>query len=170
VVEQLDAHDARRFLEYRCTYNYNTRMGKRMDAAELGAWRGFLATHARLVRELDEELRAAHGLPLSSYDVLTTLESAPGRRLRMRDLADEVVLSRSGLTRLVDRLGREGLVTREECEEDARGAFAVLTDAGARALADARPTHHDGVRTRFLDALEGEDATRLRELWARIDT
>jgi DNA-binding MarR family transcriptional regulator len=156
-------------LEYRCAYNYNSVMGKRMDEAELGAWRGFLSAHARLVRELDEELRAAHGLPLSSYDVLTTLESAPGRRLRMRELADEVLLSRSGLTRLVDRLGREGLVTREECEEDARGAFAVLTDAGARALADARPTHHEGVRTRFLDALDSDDATRLRELWSRIN-
>jgi DNA-binding MarR family transcriptional regulator len=87
----------------------------------------------------------------------------------MRELADEVLLSRSGLTRLVDRLGREGLVTREECEEDARGAFAVLTDAGARALADARPTHHEGVRTRFLDALDNDDATRLRELWSRIN-
>jgi DNA-binding MarR family transcriptional regulator len=145
-------------------------VSKRLDEREVEAWRGFLAAHARLVRELDDELRASHGLPLSSYDVLTTLESAPDRRLRMRDLADAVVLSRSGLTRLVDRLARDGLVERVECEEDARGAFAVLTDAGARRLHDARPTHHDGVRRRFLSALGEGDASRLRGLWARINT
>jgi len=141
-----------------------------MDDAELAAWRGFLQAHARLVRDLDEELRAAHGLPLSSYDVLTTLESAPGRRLRMRELADAVLLSRSGLTRLVDRLEREGLVAREECEEDARGSFAVLTGAGLGALREARPTHHEGVRRRFLGALDAGEVTRLGALWSRVNT
>ena len=137
------------------------------DDAELRAWRGFLETHTRLVRELDEELRAAHDLPLSSYDVLTTLESAPGRRLRMRDLADAILLSRSGLTRLVDRLERGGLVAREECADDARGAFAHLTDAGLDALREARPTHQAGVRRRFLDRLEPAQRDALGDFWDR---
>jgi DNA-binding MarR family transcriptional regulator len=141
-----------------------------MNDEELAAWRGFLVTHTRLVRELDEELRAAHGLPLSSYDVLTTLESAPGGRLRMRELADAVLLSRSGLTRLVDRLVGDGLVVREECADDARGAFAVLTDAGRAALHEARPTHHAGIRERFLSRLDRGDAARLGDAWARINT
>ncbi|HVE67133.1 MAG TPA: MarR family transcriptional regulator [Solirubrobacteraceae bacterium] len=143
-------------------------MPERMSAEELAAWRGFLQAHARLVRELDEELRAVHGLPLSSYDVLTTLESSPDRRLRMRELADAVLLSRSGLTRLVDRLVREGHVVREECADDARGAFAVLTDTGLAALREARPTHHDGVRRRFLSRLEPGEAPRLGATWDRI--
>lgn len=145
-------------------------MPERFDEAELRAWRGFLETHARLVRELDEELRAAHDLPLSTYDVLTTLESAPDRRLRMRDLADAVLLSRSGLTRLVDRLERTGLVAREECADDARGAFALLTDRGLETLRRARPTHQAGVRRRFLDRLEPGEHDVLGTIWSRIKT
>ena len=145
-------------------------MAEFLDEPEGRAWRGFLRAHARLVRQLDEELRAAHGLPLSTYDVLVNLDHAPDRRLRMRELADAIVLSRSGLTRLVDRLVRNGLVEREECEEDARGAFAVLTDAGRRVLDEARPTHQDGVRRLFAAALEPGDAERLDAVWERIQT
>jgi DNA-binding MarR family transcriptional regulator len=145
-------------------------MPERFDAAELRAWRGFLETHTRLVRELDEELRAAHDLPLSSYDVLTTLESAPERRLRMRELADAILLSRSGLTRLVDRLERDGLVAREECRDDARGSFAHLTDAGLAALREARTTHQAGVRRRFLDRLAPGEREALGQVWDRIQT
>jgi DNA-binding MarR family transcriptional regulator len=145
-------------------------MGKRLDESEIRVWGGFLRAHARLVRKLDEELREAHGLPLSSYDVLVNLDLAPGRRLRMRELADAIVLSRSGLTRLVDRLARDGLVERVECEEDARGAFAALTDAGRAALAEARPTHQEGVRRLFLSAMEPDDAPRLEAFWSRIQT
>jgi DNA-binding MarR family transcriptional regulator len=145
-------------------------MAKPLDESEVRVWRGFLRSHARLVRRLDEELRAAHGLPLTTYDVLTNLADAPGRRLRMRELAEAVVLSRSGLTRLVDRLAGEGLVCREECEEDARGAFAVLTDAGLAVLLEARPTHQEGVRRLFLSVLEPDDAARLGEVWDRIKT
>ena len=94
----------------------------RLTTDELAAWRGFLQTHARLTRRLDEELRAAHDLPLTSYDVLVQLEGAPGREMRMSELADAVLLSRSGLTRLVDRLERQGLIERRECPDDACGA------------------------------------------------
>jgi DNA-binding MarR family transcriptional regulator len=141
----------------------------RLSPSELRAWAGFLRAHASLVRALDEELRAAHDLPLTSYDVLVQLEHAAGRRLRMRDLADAVLLSRSGLTRLVDRLERQGLVRREPCGEDARGWFAVLTDEGARALRRARPTHLDGVRRRFLGVLGDDELRRLAGVWERLD-
>jgi DNA-binding MarR family transcriptional regulator len=140
----------------------------KLNAEELAAWGGFLRTHARLVRELDDELQAAHDLPLAFYDVLVNLDRAPGRRLRMRDLADAVILSRSGLTRLVDRMTRQGLIERARCREDARGFFAVLTDAGAGALREARPTHLDGVRRRFLNPLQTADLGTLAGAWDRI--
>src|SRR3954451_7390681 len=102
----------------------------RSSADELAAWRGFLRVHASLMKALDGELEAAHGLPLTSYEVLIYLAEQPEGKLRMRDLADKVLLSRSGLSRLADRLERAGLVEREPCPDDARGAFAVLTAAG----------------------------------------
>ena len=95
--------------------------GERLTPLELGAWREFLHVHAVLTRELDEELRRAHGLPLSSYDVLVNLESAPDRQMRMSELADAVLLSRSGLTRLVERLEREGLLSRAAAGARRRG-------------------------------------------------
>jgi DNA-binding MarR family transcriptional regulator len=135
---------------------------------EIRAWGGFLRTHARIVRELDQELRDAHGMPLGTFDVLINLALAPEDMLRMRDLADAIVLSRSGLTRLVDRLVREGLLERRRCGEDARGAWAVLTPAGKRALTKAAPTHFDGVRRRFLSALDGKEQERLGDVWDKI--
>jgi DNA-binding MarR family transcriptional regulator len=102
-----------------------------LDERELRAWRGMLRAHAALTKALDADLEAAHGLPLSSYEVLMYLNDAEGRKMRMRDLAASVILSRSGLTRLADRLEREGLIRRESCDDDARGAYAVLTPAGA---------------------------------------
>jgi len=139
-----------------------------LDAVELGAWRGLLRVHAALVRGLDAELEAAHDLPLSSYDVLIYLRSAPGRRLRMADLADSVLLSRSGLTRLVDRLVREGLIVRDTCESDGRGSFAVLTDEGEELLARARPTHLAGVRERFLRHFSEDELRTLAGFWERV--
>jgi DNA-binding MarR family transcriptional regulator len=135
---------------------------------EMAAWRGFLRAHALLVRRLDGELVAAHGLPLTWYDVLVVLDEAGGR-LRMAELARAVLLSVSGTTRLVDRLVREGLVAREPCEDDGRGFYAVLTTAGARRRREARPTHLAGVRRSFLDALEPEDVACLAGLWPRVE-
>jgi DNA-binding MarR family transcriptional regulator len=139
-----------------------------LTEAELAAWRGFLRVHAALSRELDAELQAQHELPLSSYDVLVTLRSADGRRLRMADLADRALLSRSGMTRLVDRLAKQGLLRREDCPDDARGCFAVLTEAGEAVLEPARRTHLDGVRDRFLSKMEDGDLERLGALWERV--
>jgi DNA-binding MarR family transcriptional regulator len=120
------------------------------------------------MRQLDEELRRSHGLPLSSYDVLVTLESAPARQMRMSELADAVLLSRSGLTRLVERLERDGLLERTDCPSDARGSLAVLTDEGLARLAEARKTHLRGVRERFLDHFSEDELTALGEYWGRL--
>lgn len=132
------------------------------------AWRDLLRVHALLVRELDDELRRAHGLPLSSYDVLVQLEDAPDRRMRMSELADAVLLSRSGLTRLVERLERDGLLSRADCPGDARGSYAVLTDAGLDKLHEARVTHLGGVRERFLEHFDDADLQKLGGMWERI--
>jgi DNA-binding MarR family transcriptional regulator len=116
----------------------------------LDAWRAFLSAHARLVRRLDEELRAAHGISLAEYDTLFQIASAPGRRLRMHELAERVLLSRSGTTRLIDRLEATGLVVRWACSSDARGAEAALTQAGLDRLRTASATHLRGVEAYFL--------------------
>ena len=139
-----------------------------LTGTELGAWRGLLRVHAALVRELDAELDAAHDLPLSSYDVLIYLQAAPGKRLRMAELADSVLLSRSGVTRLVDRLEREGLIVRDTCSSDGRGLYAVLTDEGEAMLARARPTHLAGVRERFLERFSEEELELLATYWERV--
>src|SRR5436190_16621542 len=140
----------------------------RLSPPELAAWRGFLRAHALLVRELDCELEEAHGLPLVSYDLLVRLEKAPDKRMRMRELADALMLSRSGLTRLVDRLVRDGLIKRSTCSADARGCYAVLTAEGGHALAAARPAHLEGVRRRFLDHFDQDELADLGALWARL--
>jgi DNA-binding MarR family transcriptional regulator len=143
-------------------------LAQELSPAELGAWRGFLRVHSTLVKALDAELQAAHGLPLSSYEVLITLRTAPGKRLRMAELADRVILSRSGMTRLVDRLEREGLLERDRCDSDARGFFAVLTPKGEELLGTARRTHLDGVRERFVEHFAPEELATLARWWDRL--
>src|SRR5690349_10385739 len=123
----------------------------------LDSWRSFVQAHARLTRRLDEELQAGHGLSLAEYDALLQLVNAPGRRLRMSALADRVLLSRSGITRLVDRLVADGMVERTTCTTDARGAEAALTSAGLDRLRAASATHLDGVRRLFLDVVTAEE-------------
>lgn len=142
--------------------------GERLDARERDAWRGMLRVHAALTKVLDAEMEARHGLPLSSYEVLLVLADAEGERMRMCDLASSILLSRSGLTRLVDRLERDGLLERQSCPSDARGAFARLTPAGRERFDEARRTHLAGVRTLFLDRLEPEEQELLGQLWTRL--
>jgi DNA-binding MarR family transcriptional regulator len=139
-----------------------------LDKEELAAWRGMLSVHAALTRALDAELMERHGLPLTSYEVLLFLADAPGGRMRMSELADSVLLSRSGLTRLVDRLERDDLLERERCEEDARGYFAAITDSGRALFDEARRTHLAGVRERFVDRLSRDDLRTLGELWEKV--
>ena len=136
----------------------------------LGAWRTMLHAQSHLVRRLDEDLRAAHGLSLAEYDALIQLVDAPGRRLRMSVLANRVLLSRSGITRLVDRLVADGMVERSVCPTDARGAEASLTPAGLDRLRQASRTHLDGVERYFLDIVSPEDQGAIeRGLGAVVD-
>jgi DNA-binding MarR family transcriptional regulator len=139
-----------------------------LSPRELRAWRGLLRVHATMVKALDAELERAHGLSVTSYEVLLYLNDSPDGRLRMHDLATSVLLSRSGLTRLADRLEREGLIERRACEADARGSFAVITEAGREKLAAARPTHLDGVRRHFLSHLTPDEQDALGDTWERV--
>lgn len=123
----------------------------------LEPWRQFLMAHARVSRRLDDELRADHDLSLAEYDALLTIAQAPSRRIRMRQLADRVILSKSGVTRLIDRLVVDGLVERSACETDARGAEAVLTPAGLERLRAASQTHLRGIEHHFLEAVDPAD-------------
>ncbi len=139
-----------------------------LDEQELHAWRGLLRTYAKLTKALDAELEAAHGLPLTSYEVLMYIADSEGERMRMHDLASSILLSRSGLTRLVDRLERDGLLLRKSCSSDARGAFACLTPKGRQTLDAARATHLAGVRAMFLDCFTPAEKEQLGGFWERV--
>src|SRR5690349_18919204 len=123
----------------------------------LDPWRAFLTAHARVTRRLDEELRVEHDLSLAEYDALLVIANEPDRRIRMRQLADRVILSKSGVTRLIDRLVLDGLVARDACLTDARGAEAVLTQAGLDRLRRASRTHLRGIAEHFLSAVADVD-------------
>jgi DNA-binding MarR family transcriptional regulator len=133
------------------------------------AWRAFLRAHASVLRKLERDLINETGMPLGWYDVLVQLAEAPERRLRMADLADKVLLSRSGLTRLVDRLQSEGLVTREPYPGDARGLYTVLTPAGFEKLRAAAPTHLAGVQAYWLSRFSDRELHDLHMLLGRLD-
>jgi DNA-binding MarR family transcriptional regulator len=139
-----------------------------LTAGELRAWRGLKRAHASLAKRLDAELESAHSLPLTSYEVLLHLVEADSGRMRMCDLAERAQLSRSGLTRLADRLERDGLLERCSCPHDARGAYACLTDHGRERLAAARGTHLQVVREQFLSRFSERELSALAEMWERI--
>ncbi|MGH8860318.1 MAG: MarR family winged helix-turn-helix transcriptional regulator [Jatrophihabitantaceae bacterium] len=135
----------------------------------VAVWRRFLRAHAVVVRELGRELEDDAGLPLTWYDVLLTLAQAPERRLRMAQLADRVLISRSGLTRLVDRLAAEGLVRREPSPDDARGTYTVLLPDGLRRLRAAVPVHLDGIQRHWLAHFDDAELRTLADLLGRAD-
>jgi DNA-binding MarR family transcriptional regulator len=143
-------------------------MGESLTTGELRAWRGLLRAHACLAKRLDAELERAHHLPMTSYEVLHHLQESSGGRMRMCDLATEAQLSRSGLTRLVDRLERDGLLERCSCSHDARGAYACLTDTGRERLEAARVTHLAVVREQFFSHFSEDELAALAEVWERI--
>ncbi len=139
----------------------------RFTARELAAWEGFLRAHATVVRDLDAALRSSHGIPLTQLDVLLQLRRHGGR-LRMRELADALLLSRSGLSRLIDQLQERGWVERRPDPSDARGLYAELTDAGRTALGRAQTAHVANVRRCFLAALDPQQLDALAASWAAI--
>jgi DNA-binding MarR family transcriptional regulator len=124
-----------------------------LSQSEQGVWRSLLSVQRRLEDRLDQDLRAAHGLSLNDYEVLVHLSEAAQHALRMSDLADRLLLSRSGLTRRIDGLVREGLVERRVCPSDGRGLLAQLTPAGSERLRQAAPTHVGGVRRYLIDVI-----------------
>jgi DNA-binding MarR family transcriptional regulator len=133
-----------------------------------GAWIGFLRVYRALQHQLDAQLQTQHNLPLGSFEVLLYLALAPQQRLRLSDLANVVLLSLSGVSRLVDRLVRTGLVVKETASEDGRGAYAVLTDAGFELLRKAHQTHLAGVRKHFLQHFTSEELALLEKFWERL--
>lgn len=136
------------------------------EAAGTRAWAGLLQVHAVLVPLLDRELQRATGLPLAWYDVLLELDAAEGGRLRMGELGDRVVLSRTRVSRLVDELSRAGLVCREANPDDRRSAFAVVTDTGRQRLRDAAPTYLAGIREHFTRHIEPDELSVVGDaLW-----
>ncbi|WP_410675820.1 MarR family winged helix-turn-helix transcriptional regulator [Amycolatopsis sp. cmx-4-68] len=134
------------------------------------AWRGFLRSSALLLRVLDAELRAEHGMAHRTYDALVQLSEAPEQRLHMKDLADALVHSPSGLTRLVDGLERDGYARRETDPANRRATLVVLTPAGLAALEAAWPTHVRGVQRHFADQMSAEQAHVLAEVFGAIRT
>ena len=140
-----------------------------LDPTEMDAWHGLLRAHASLVRALDDEMQAEHGISLTQYEVLLLLARTDDGALRMNELADGALLSLSGLSRLVDRLVALGLVERRQCVTDRRGAFAVITPAGRKRFAAARPTHLDGVRRRLIEPLPRELVEALATAWNTLD-
>lgn len=140
----------------------------RPDHEQLAAFRALMGAFATVRERLDRELVVERGLPLAWYDVLLLLHQAPGRRLRMRDLAQRAFFSKSGLSQLVSRMEAAGLVAREECPSDRRGTFAVLTPRGRRAYLRATAVHFRGIREHFGEHLSSEEARTLRCLLERV--
>lgn len=132
------------------------------------AWQTFITAHAVVIELIEQELAEAKQLPLSSYDVLLALVQAPNRRLRMHELAQAVLLSRSGLTRLVDRLEQEGLLARDRSGHDRRATYAVLTLKGFRAFRQAWPIYAQGILKHFAHHLTEQEMSTLSQLLGRV--
>jgi DNA-binding MarR family transcriptional regulator len=134
----------------------------------LETWRSFLVAHAQIRRQLERELQTEQSLGLGEYEVLLHLARSENRQLRMSELADHLVLSRSGVTRLVDRLEADSLVERTSCATDRRGSWATLTDAGLTRLRRAAPTHLRGVGEHFLDRIPPAELDALQRTLDRV--
>jgi DNA-binding MarR family transcriptional regulator len=142
--------------------------GAPFTAQELAAWRGLLVVHAHVTQQLDAQMHAEHGMSVSAYEVLMFLADAPEHRMRMSDIAQSVLLSRSGCTRLVDRLVELGYVTRCASSTDGRGLYAQLTAEGLEKAHAARATHREGVREFFLSRVTATDQIALGDIWTRF--
>jgi DNA-binding MarR family transcriptional regulator len=135
---------------------------------ELTAWLRFLRAHAALTRELSSRLEALHELTLSDFDVLVQLYFAEGRRMRRIDIARSVLLTASGITRLLDGLESCGLVAKDRCESDARVTYAVLTEAGVKKIEAARESHLADIEELFGSQFSAEEREQLAELLGRL--
>lgn len=140
----------------------------RRDDPDIEVWATFLKTHAAVVRRLERELAEEQGLALSWYDVLLELNAAPQRRLRMHELGEQVVLSRTRVSRIVDQMVRGGLVAREPDPTDRRATFAVITAAGRKALRGAAPVYLRGIREHFTSHLSQQELRLLAQSLEKV--
>ncbi len=140
----------------------------RLDGTALAAWRSYLQSHASILRAMDAELVATHGLTTRDYEALLYLAQAPDRKLPMSALAERTMLTRSGITRLVDGLVASGLIERVACPDDARVCYARLTDTGYRDLRRAGATHVESVRRLFLGYFSAEELEDLAGFLGRL--
>jgi DNA-binding MarR family transcriptional regulator len=138
------------------------------DTERLEAWVRFLRAHAALTRELSADLVAEHGLTINDYEVLLHLARAPEQRLRRVDLVDRILLTPSGITRLLEGLERAELVERAQCDEDRRVVYAQLTPAGSRKLREAARTHVAGIESLFIGRFSDEELATLASLLSRL--
>lgn len=143
-------------------------MKKKVSGTPLNAWRQFITAHARIIEQIEKDLLEAQCVPLNWYDVLVELAEAPERRLRMSDLAERVILSRSGLSRLVDRLEAGGLLRRVLTPTDGRGAYAVLTEDGMEALRKAWPVYAAAIQQHFASLMNDEEANLMADAFTRM--
>lgn len=141
---------------------------QKLTPAQIRPWRAFLTAHAQVVKRIDAELVRQGAVPLEWYDVLLALKEAPEERLRLSDLARKVLLSRSGLTRLLDRLGQAGLIVRESAPEDGRGVYAILRPEGTAALRKAWPLYAAGISQHFLQHIRLNESPAIRAALERI--
>jgi len=139
-----------------------------LNETESRAWLGLLHAHASLVKQLDAELITAHGLSLSAFEVLWRVEAADHGRLRMTELAELVLLSPSGLSRLVDRLEADKMIERVACPDDGRAINATITELGRARLAEAQRTHFEGIKQRFLNNFSEAEVGQLADFWLRL--
>ncbi len=144
-------------------------MTRWLDDDQQDAWRRFLHASSLLSDQLDKGLSDRSNLSSTDYEILVFLSEAPGRRLRMSQLASEVLVSKSRLTYRVDRLAARGLVDRENCPNDARGTNALLTDEGLRELEAAAPGHVDDVRHYLIDQIEPHELETFRAIFTRVE-
>ncbi len=146
----------------------STVASSRLEGTELEAWRSFLQSHASILRALDAELVAQQGMTTRDYEVLLYLAQAPDRKLPMSALAESTMLTRSGITRLVDGLVECGLIERVSCQSDARVSYAHITDSGYDKLREAGCTHIASVRRLFVELFTPEEISQLASLLSRL--
>ena len=139
-----------------------------LNDTESRAWVGLLHAYSTLVKQLDAELIAAHGISLSAFEVLWRVAATDHGRLRMTELAELVLLSPSGLSRLVDRLETEKMIERVACAEDGRAINATITELGRSRLAEAQGTHFEGIRRQFLSNFSEAEVAQLADFWERL--